>query len=767
MQRPGILSKVPIRTLQAYTGAGITFKGKLLAHDTREWLETAGMGSYAGSTVSGANTRNYHGLLVASENPPIDRNVLLQRIDEEVDIDGEKSQLSEVAYGNTKLKQGGDSGEEISNIKSFTVLPVPTWKYDLGQGKSIKKQVAMPNNGSRGTTVVGYTYNAPKDASPITLTLKPLMNYRSFHGGYNNIEQWNQQKSGNKLKLSCTFNDKNSKSVYMAWDKNSAKYAPTNYKYDNYYYQREDERGCNKNEGNVNNPGEIKITLKPNESFSLTSSIDPIKKPLDIKTTVVKKEERLEQLLDKAQLPKTNDFKMLVRAADQFVVHRQSTNSPTIIAGYHWFNDWGRDTMISLPGLTLTTKRFDDAKGILTTFAKYSKNGMLPNNFPDSNGAIPGYNTIDASMYWFNALNSYIKESKVDPKKDPFVRSQYKELKKVVQHHMYGRHSAEELLGENFKLRSIVNPKQEKLFVGNGEKGIGMESDGLIAADDPQLTWMDAAIWKDGKLVAQTPREGKAVEINALWYNGLRIMQGLANKFGEKEEEQEYGQLADMVKGSMKQFWNKDKNCLYDLIGLDIGGITTDDRIRANQVISVALPNRPFKGLVMSGKDGEPVNVEKSVVNTVQDKLLTPYGLRSLAKGEDGYAPYYPNNCSPQDRDAVYHRGTVWGWLIGPFSDAYLNVNSSSKENAEQAKKDVYGFVKPMIDQMKGNVAEQADSGACIGGISEIFDATDPYIAKGAVNQAWTVAETLRIMSKVKDVAVNKNDHISNNTVVS
>lgn len=731
---------------KAYFMAKIHFDGKLLKHDQREWMESNGGGAYGSSTVSGAETRNYHGLLIGALNQPVDRNVMLTRIDEEVDIKGQNSSLSEAVYGDWNPRRGGDSGKEESNIKSFSVLPVPTWEYDLGDNKSLTKQVALPNDKGKGTVVVGYTYNAPADAPEITLTLRPILNFRNFHTNQNSVSGWNQRVADNKLMVDCGFHGTDARCpINLAWDKKDASYQTLNNYYGNFFHVREAERGCGSKENGLYNPGAVKVTLKPGESFSLTTSAESDVKARDIKTVVDEKAERLEKLYNQSGLPKTESFKLLQRAADQFVVHRNSVNGPTILAGYHWFNDWGRDTMISLPGCTLTTKRLDDAKGILETFAKYVRNGMLPNNFPDAAGHDPGYNTSDASMWWFNALNSYIDESKKVGSVDrEFVKQQYNALKQVVKHHMYGRHNGNDLTNSNPALAALVDKGQGQLPVGNGGNGLGMESDGLIAANDGQLTWMDAAI--NGQ--PMTPREGKAVEINALWYNGLCIMKDLAAKFGEPEEAEKFGKLANLVKDSMKQFWNPETKSLYDLIGLHRGQFTTDGSIRSNQIIALALPNRPFKDVVMDG-----VKVEDSTLQVVQDKLLTPYGLRSLAPGHDKYAPHYPNYVTPNQRDAVYHQGTVWGWKMGPFADAYLNVKGADKK---ETREQVYDFVKPMLDHLKGKVDAHAESGGCVGGIAEIFDATAPFSSKGTVNQAWSVAEVLRVMEKIQDVAVER-----------
>lgn len=701
-----------------------------------EWLETSGDGSYASATVDGNNSRVYHGLLASSKNAPVERNVILQRVDDEVSVNGKTKAISNVSYGGMKE---GRPKEEMVDIKDFSTLPVPTWKYDLGDNKILKKQLVMPEKVGNPEVVMGYTYEAPEDAEPITIKIRPFVNNRSIHGGGNNVKEWHYSRGTKGAVVSAKKWDNNTEQTYLAWSK-PVQVNDKGHFYNDYFYQREADRGLQQKEDGVYQPLELEVTLKPNETFSFMAATSPVKREVDIEKEVSKKKDRLEGLFEQSGLPRSKTIDNLQRAADQFVVHRNSIDGKTIMAGYHWFNDWGRDTMIALPGLTLTTKRFDDAKSIMTTFAKYAHNGMLPNNFPEGANDRPGYNTLDASMWWFNSLDMYMKEAgdKTDKK---FVKEQYSALKDVVKHHMYGRMSGDELAKQNPYLKGIVKEGQSKLPVGDGNSGIGMDKDGLITADDGQLTWMDSAKWNphEKKSYPYTPRDGKAVEINALWYNGLRIMADLAEEFGEKEEAKQYTQLADLVKGSMQKFINP-KGGLYDLIETPNNPEYFEGRgkqVRSNQVIAAALTHCAFD------KD-----TQKSIVKTVEDKLLTPYGLKTLAEDEHGYAPYYPNG-NGDARDKVYHQGTVWAWQLGSFCDAYLNAHGNTKESREK----VTEFITPLLDHMSGKVPAHADSGCCVGGMAEIFDASGDYHAKGTVNQAWSVAEVLRTYAKVQDVA--------------
>lgn len=693
-----------------------------------EWLETSGDGSYASQSVDGINTRTYHALLVASSNPPVERNVLFQRIDDEVTLVGQTFKLSNSAY--TGLKDGFKS-EELLPCENFNVLPSPHWTYALDKNKSLEKQLVIPASSDGANVYIGYTYKAPKNSEPLILNLKPFFNKRSIHSPSYDKKEWEFETD--LASLGARIQEKGtSDKLYVSWSKKSDIIEHDDF-YDNYYYKREDERGLAYTENGLYRPFELKVVLKPNESFTFAVSTRPNIKMPDIKFQVENKKKYLESLYKKSGLDESETSKLLQRAADQFIVTRKSINGKTILAGYHWFNDWGRDTMIALPGLTLATKRFDDAKLILSSFAKYAKNGMLPNNFPENAYDSPGYNTLDASMWWFNALHEYIKAAGTQADKT-FVKEQYNVLKNVIKHHMYGKFSGAEL---SETLGNAVNVNQEQLSVGETKGEIGMDKDGLIMADNGQLTWMDAASWDGKHSHPYTPRDGKAVEINALWYNGLKIMEKLAKEFSDFESAQIYEALGDKVQKSMQKFINP-KGGLFDLIETPDNEEYFEGRgaqIRPNQAIAVSLDYSAFD------KD-----IQKDVVRVLEEKLLTPYGLRTLAEGEDGYSPYYPN-AKADERDAVYHQGPVWAWPIGVFCDAYLNAYGNNHETRTKVR----GFIEPLLKHLKGEIKEHCESGACFGGIAEVFDAKEPYYSKCTINQAWSVAEVLRIYEKTKE----------------
>jgi predicted glycogen debranching enzyme len=380
--------------------------------------------------------------------------------------------------------------------------------------------------------------------------------------------------------------------------------------------------------------------------------------------------------------------RQLQLAADAFVI-RRADGASSLIAGYHWFTDWGRDTMISLPGLALTTGRFGLAKNILSSFLKYCDRGMLPNRFPDRDGT-PEFNAVDATLWLFHAVHQYFLAT-----------------------------------GDLEFLRDEAFPKLEDIIDWhlNGTRyGIRMDaSDGLLSAGEPgvQLTWMDAKV---GDWVV-TPRQGKAVEINALWHNAMCVMESFSRKLKNEERALFYQQLRSVIQHSFSQvFWNTEANCLFDCIQDEV----PDKKIRPNQIFAISLPY-PLLSLDRA----------QAVVQVVKEKLLTPYGLRSLAPGDSDYRPAYRGNGN--ERDSAYHQGTVWAWLIGPFVDAYLNAFGESEENRQ--------YLKSLFEGFRQHLSE-----AMLGSISEIFDAEAPHAPKGCAAQAWSVAEVLRSYQKVEAI---------------
>jgi len=380
-----------------------------------------------------------------------------------------------------------------------------------------------------------------------------------------------------------------------------------------------------------------------------------------------------------AALPSDNELvRSLAAAADQFIVARG--DEKTVIAGYHWFSDWGRDTMIALPGLTLVTGRAEAAKSILLAFARHVDRGMLPNRFPDA-GEEPEYNTVDATLWYFEAVRALLY---------------YTDDYQFIQTHLYPA------------LAEIID-----WHVRGTRYGIKVDEDGLLASGEPgvQLTWMDARV---GEWVV-TPRQGKAVEIQALWYHALRVMERLAHEFNDAAGEERYGRMAERAEQSFNRlFWNEAAGCLFDVVDGDM----RDGSIRPNQIFAVSLPHSMLARERAQG-----------VVEVVGRELLTPYGLRSLAPNDPRYRGRYEGD--PSSRDGVYHQGTVWGWLMGPFITAYLKVNENSQEARDQAAR--------WLEAFSGHLRE-----AGLGQVSEIFDGDAPHHPRGCIAQAWSVAELLR-----------------------
>ncbi|MDA8212300.1 MAG: amylo-alpha-1,6-glucosidase [Clostridia bacterium] len=627
----------------------------------KEWLVTNGLGGFASSTILGANTRRYHGLLFAALRPPTDRTLLLAKLEERVCIENREFALGVNDTANGLYPQGH------RYLQQFSTHPLPTYLYSI-QDVLIEKIVFMVHG--RNTTVIRYNvYTSPDKA--IDLKITPLINCRDYHW-LTRRNQWPfyQQPEGNGVVIEAF---PGAPKLYLAGE--GARYSQgPGYWFEGLHYIVEESRGEDKWEDHFM-PGEFEVKLTGGGSFAIVASTEPVK-PVNSQLWQVQEEKRLSQLVEKAGYG--HEFiNRLVVAADNFIVRRESTGTKTVIAGYPWFTDWGRDTMIALPGLTLVTKRFDAAKEILTTFARYCKDGLIPNRFPDE-GLNPDYNTVDASLWFFHAVHKYLRYTG----NYDFIRDIiYPVLKQIVEYHLKGTHF-----------------------------NIHVDKDGLVSAGSHglQLTWMDAKV--DDWVV--TPRHGKPVEINALWYNALRVMEKLAQKFDDNPKA--YNQLAQKVRKSfIQEFWNDSTGCLYDVIGE-----RKDGSIRPNQIIAVALP---FSMLDHSK--------EVKIVRKVWQHLYTPYGLRSLSPEDPQYKGHYRGD--RLQRDGAYHQGTAWSWLIGPFISAYRKVNDYSQESQVVAEK--------LIEPFKGQLFDHG-----VGSISEIFDGDHPHEPRGCYAQAWGVAEVLR-----------------------
>jgi predicted glycogen debranching enzyme len=639
-----------------------------------EWLETNGLGSFASGTVSGTNTRRYHGILVASLHPPVDRFVTLSKLDETLLIGDERFELSSNQFPFTVNPKG------YSFIHEFRLAPFPAWTYNVN-GLRLQKSLFMVHG--ENTTIVRYQLLSSEQPFAI-LAVRPFLSFRDYHSltsQNGSIRQAPERDEPGLLQLH-PYEGLPSLQLHH----NGAGFTVRPDWYLKFEYLEELDRGLDFRE-DLFTPGYLSFELSAGRpSAYVVASLNGREK-LSLQE-VDRFEERERARREKIAFSTGTDdalTQQLALAADAFVITR-ADGAASVIAGYHWFTDWGRDTMISLPGLTLTTRRFELAKDMLSSFLKYCDQGMLPNRFPDRDGA-PEFNTVDATLWLFHALYEYWRATN----DTAFVRDEaFPKLEEIIEWHQKGT-----------RYDIHMDP-----------------ADGLLSAgtEGVQLTWMDAKI---GDWVV-TPRHGKPVEINALWHNAARVMQRLSREHKDKNKEDVYGRLADRIQASFNEaFWNGQANCLFDCIQNGV----PDAKIRPNQIIAVSLP---FPLL--------PRERAQAVVQKIEEKLLTPYGLRSLAPEEPEYRNGYRGN--PYERDSAYHQGTVWAWLIGPFVDAYLNAFGESEQNRRH--------LRTLFGSLRQHLSE-----AMLGSVSEIFDADPPHAPKGCAAQAWSVAEVLRSLQKI------------------
>lgn len=628
----------------------------------REWLLTNGMGSYSCGTIIGMNSRRYHGLLIASLNPPVERHLILSSINETFLMDNEEFHL------HTFMTPNFTAHGEYS-LETFCFNGLPEFSYRIGSMR-IEKKICL----RYGKNQVAVVYRV-KDPVRCKIQFTPLVNFRNYHYlSQSRFMNFATEITDNAMYLTPLDTDR--KIIVACSDGKPVKKHCFFYNMD---YAYEHERGLNGTEDHYI-PGffETEINEGEDKTITIICSIDEPLDTLDGEAIVEEEVKRQKTLIEVCGISDDPFLRQQILAADNFIVRRNSTNSKTIIAGYPWFTDWGRDTMIALPGLTLSTGRFRDARDILYTFSKYEKDGLIPNLFPDR-GDEPAYNTVDAALWFFQAVYKYVQYTgDID-----FVK---KELLTVMSN-------------------IIDSYKYGTLF------GIKMDDDSLISAgnENTQLTWMDAKV---GDWVV-TPRHGKAVEINALWYNAVMVMSHILEKTGE--DNTEYIELGERIrKNFINVFWNEDENCLYDVVNEN----GRDGRIRPNQVLAVSLS---FP--VLEGK------YAKAVVDTVYKKLYTALGLRTLYNKDPGYRGIYAGD--QYHRDGAYHQGTVWVWPLGHFITAYTRVYRDDKNLAGRIK----SFFEPFHDHLRD---------ACIGNISEIFDGNEPLIPRGCFAQAWSVSEIIR-----------------------
>ena len=635
------------------------------AATAREWLETNGIGGFANGTISGANSRRYHGLLTAATKPPLGRITMLSKFEEMLVIGGQKYELSANQYPNAIHPQG------YKLLKSFALDPFPTWIYQI-EGVEIEKTVFMVHG--QNTTVVQYRIVSQSKIQNLKsrIELRPLLSFVDYHSLQHETPEFdaNFETATNLVSIKPY---REMPALYLTH--NAATVEQTGNWYRNFEYAIEKERGFDFHE-DLFQPFALRFDLAENATIIVSTEPQNLADAVSFRLTEIARREAL-----LIQAAADDDFtKQLVLAADQFIVKRGS--GETVIAGYPWFSDWGRDTMIALNGLTLATNRADIARSTLLEFSNHLSQGMLPNRFPDA-GEIPEYNTVDATLWYFEAIRAYVEKTK----DYDFVRQfLYEKLAETIAWHLKGT-----------------------------RYGIFADEDGMLHAGvkGVQLTWMDAKV---GEWVV-TPRIGKPVEIQALWYNALVVMGKFAEHFGDRGEREQYRAMAKRVKKSFgEKFWNEREDCLFDVIE----GETEDFSVRPNQIFAVSLPNTMLS-----------IGQAKKVVQKVEDELLTPVGLRSLSPKDPPYVPIYIG--SPLERDGSYHQGTVWGWLIGGFIDAYRRVNPKTQKTEKRIGEILHGF-------------ELHLSEAGLGQISEIFDGDAPHAPRGCFAQAWSVAEVLRVL---------------------
>ena len=668
----------------------------------REWVITNGIGGFASSTDMGLNTRRYHGLLIAACNPPGLRKLILSKVDESIELNGKKYNL----YTNTS---GGVTTEGYKYMQKFekTIIPIYTYKV---KNVIIEKSICMLH----GKNTVVIVYRVINQKAKAKLLLTPIVNFRDFHAETHDLKFRYTQKI-NRDKVQLDFGENKGKiNLYVE----GAKYKEyiDNIFY-SMFYQREALRGFDAEENHAV-PGTFEVEIKPNEDKEIVffcsldgeygNSLEELQRLSGTKIIENEKKRINEQikksgLIDFKKLPKEDEEKQsyidLVNeymvASDNFIVYRPSMKLHTIIAGYPWFLDWGRDTLIAFEGLLLISKKYDIAREVLLTLIRRTKQGIVPNGFDEYDGHAL-YNSADASLLLFEAVQKYLE---------------YTGDYNFVREHLYGK-----------MIRIIDNYIDGTNLDGNNirfDEKTYLISSGTM---NTQNTWMDAKV----RGIPVTPRNGKAVEINAMWYNALRVMQDISKHYMKMIRYYEYGMLAkNCQKSFVKRFYNPYKKCLYDVLG--------DDKIRPNQIFALSLTYP----VLDCDKD-----MAKEVFVTVTQKLLNRYGLQTLAAGEPGFTAVYEG--SPEQRDSQYHQGITWPWLLGQYYNALKNLIKAEKN--EESKQKLTNTLTQFRINTANTFTYELTKGNTVGSICEIYDSTDPATGKGAFAQGWSVAEVFRIL---------------------
>ncbi len=655
----------------------------------KEWVITNGIGGYASSTIIGANTRRYHGLLMAPIIPPAKRMLILSKIDESIEIDGKKYDLF-TNIGKCFIKHGYEY--QVSFVKEF--MPVYTYQVE---DVEIKKVICMQYQ--KNTVAIYYKIKNGNHNTKIILT--PIMNYRDSHG-MNKDHIYNLKEKYNRGKLEVSID--NGKPIYMQVSE-SEYIEHHNDTFFNMFYIEEEKRGFEAEENHVI-PGRFEVNVEKNEEkiISVICSLEENIEELDARAIITNEVVRQNQEIIRAQLidkkenkteqeeKKDQIIKQLLIAVDNFIIKRPLFNTYSIIAGYPWFLDWMRDTLISFEGLLLVTKKYDIAKEVLRTCVRDIKYGLVPNAYSEEDDR-PLYNSVDASLLLFEQVKKYLNYTS---DYDFIMEEIYPKLESIIQNYSIG--------------------------IDIDNNNIYLDTDGLIVSgtESTQNTWMDVKF--NG--IPATPRNGKPVEINAMWYNALKIMNELSKRKPEENKKMNYDKMALKCKKSfIEKFYNKKRKCLYDVLG--------DKKIRPNQLFALSLS---YPVLDVNSEEA------KTMFDTVTKKLLNPYGLKTLAKGEENYIEVYEGDNFK--RDFSYHQGITWTWLLGLYYDCLKRFATESKKDKTIYKKQLNEFIKQVTETFSKELNERG----CIGSIAEIFDSKKPYEPKGAVAQAWSVAEVFRII---------------------
>ena len=648
---------------------------------------TNGIGGFASGTISGLATRRYHGLLVAALRPPLGRTLMVSHLEESLEYDGEKFALSTSRWAGGVVAPAG-----FRNIESFRLEgTMPVWTFACGDAL-IEKRVWM----AQGENTTYVSYRLARGCRAVSLELKALVNYRDYHAS-THAGDWKMRVEADERGVNVTAFE-NAATLYLGCEgAGTSLHTETAHDwYRNFDLSAERYRGLDDREDHLH-AATFRATLEPGKMFTFIASTEAAVKKA--KAALREWKDREEELLERFEHTNRGTGKdapawirQLVFAADQFVAKRPLEDEPngkTLIAGYHWFGDWGRDTMVALPGITLTTGRPEIAAQILRTFARFVDGGMLPNVFPDA-GSAPEYNTVDAALWYFEAVRQYV----VATNDLELLRELYPVLVEMVDAHLRGT-------------RYQIHADAEDGLLYAGEAGV-------------QLTWMDARV--DGREV--TPRIGKPVEINALWLNAVSSMTEFARLLGRPTAG--HACLVKRARKGFARFWNELAQCCFDVID---GPEGNDATIRPNQILAVSLPE-----CALSPEQ------QRAVVGRCGRDLLTSFGLRSLSPADPRYQGHYGG--SSAERDAAYHQGTVWAWLLGPFALAHLRVHNDPEQAA--------GILAPLARHLTTHG---------VGNVSEIFDGDAPFTPRGCIAQAWSVAETLRAWALIEKARRGGTNH--------